>query len=341
MRGITAKCPPMNSRFLRFAPVLLGCIVCVLLFQTASTPAATSRIRVQGGEFVSFAGWARDNQFSVRWLKRDETLVATNRNGKIRLSINSREAWINDTHVWLLFTPVPRGDDLLVAQRDIETTLRPILFPSKNRTGTKIQTICLDAGHGGRDPGNRVGSRQEKEYTLRLAFELRDQLTKAGYKVTMTRSTDALIDLENRPDIARRQRADLFVSLHFNATESGRNEARGSEVYALTPAGGRSTASQGEGRTSNWALGNRNDDKNVFLAYQIQRSLVRTLRSEDRGVRRARFVVLRDATMPAVLIEAGFMSHPNEGQKIFDPNYRREMARAIVNGIDAYKRAVQ
>jgi N-acetylmuramoyl-L-alanine amidase len=336
-----AKCAAMISRFLRFAPVLLACVVCVLLFQTAPTPAATSRYRSQGTDFVSFAGWARDNQFTVRWLKRDESLLATNRTGKVRISVNSREAWVNDIHVLLLFTPVPRGDDLLVAQRDIETTLRPILFPPKDRSGTKIQTICLDAGHGGRDPGNRVGSRQEKEYTLRLAFELRDQLTKAGYKVTMTRSTDALIDLENRPDIARRQKADLFVSLHFNATESGRNEAHGSEVYTLTPAGARSTASQGEGRTSSWASGNRNDDKNMFLAYQIQRSLVRTLRSEDRGVRRARFIVLRDATMPAVLIEAGFMSHPSEGQKIFDSNYRREMARAIVNGIDAYKRAVQ
>src|SRR5262249_7104589 len=146
--------------------------------------------------------------------------------------------------------------------------------------------ICLDAGHGGRDPGNRVGSKQEKEYNLRLAFEFRDQLTKAGYKITKARSTDALIDLENRPDIARPPKTDLFVSLHFNATENGRNEARGSEVYALTPAGARSTAAQGEGRTSNWAAGNRNDDKNVFLAYQIQRSLVRTLHSEDRGVRR-------------------------------------------------------
>jgi N-acetylmuramoyl-L-alanine amidase len=81
--------------------------------------------------------------------------------------------------------------------------------------------------------------------------------------------------------------------------------------------------------------------QNTFLAYQVQKSLTRTLDVEDRGVHRARFAVLRDAVMPAILIEGGFMSHPVEGRKIFDPAYRRQMARAIVDGVGAYKRAVE
>jgi N-acetylmuramoyl-L-alanine amidase len=79
----------------------------------------------------------------------------------------------------------------------------------------------------------------------------------------------------------------------------------------------------------------------MLLAYQIQKSLVRNLQIEDRGIKRARFEVLHLAAMPAILIEGGFMSNPAEGRKIYDPSYRRQMARAIVDGIVAYKGTVK
>ena len=169
---------------------------------------------------------------------------------------------------------------------------------------------------------------------------MRDQLQKAGFKVCLTRSTDALIKLPDRPAVARSRKADLFMSLHFNSTDGGRDEAKGAEVYALTPAGASSTNARGEGN-GGWTTGNKFNANNLLLACQIQKSLVRNLDVEDRGVRRARFAVLRDAAMPAVLIEAGFMSHPAEGKKIFDARYRREMARAIVDGVMSYKRIVE
>jgi len=78
-----------------------------------------------------------------------------------------------------------------------------------------------------------------------------------------------------------------------------------------------------------------------LLAYQLQKSLTHGLGSDDRGVKRARFAVLRDAGMPAVLIEAGFLSHPAEGKRIFDPEYRRKMAQAIADGLLAYKKIVE
>ena len=77
------------------------------------------------------------------------------------------------------------------------------------------------------------------------------------------------------------------------------------------------------------------------MAYQVQKALTGQLVVEDRGVRRARFVVLKEVPMPAILVEAAFMSHPAEGKRIFDPAYRRKMARAIADGILAYKRAVE
>ena len=116
----------------------------------------------------------------------------------------------------------------------------------------------------------------------------------------------------------------MFVSLHFNAAETGRNTVQGAEVYCLTPAGASSTNARGEGAGAGSFPGNRHNDQNLFLAYQVQKALTRNLAVEDRGVRRARFAVLRDAVMPAVLIEAGFMSHPAEGRKIFTAAYRQE-----------------
>jgi N-acetylmuramoyl-L-alanine amidase len=174
-----------------------------------------------------------------------------------------------------------------------------------------------------------------------LAYELKDQLTRAGFKVTLTRSGDTYVDLPVRPALARKASADLFLSLHFNATDGARAEARGTEIYCLTPAGGSSTAAGGTGSVARPATGNRHDAKNMLLAYQMQKALLRTLGTEDRGVRRGRLAVLRDATMPAVLIEAGFMSHPVEGKKILDAAYRREIAKAIVEGVRAYQRVVE
>jgi N-acetylmuramoyl-L-alanine amidase len=112
-------------------------------------------------------------------------------------------------------------------------------------------------------------------------------------------------------------------------------------VYCLTPAGASSTNARGEGASAGSFPGNRHNDQNLFLAFQMQKALTHNLAVEDRGVRRARFAVLRDAVMPAVLIEAGFMSHPAEGRKIFTAAYRQKMARAIVEGLLAYKRAVE
>jgi N-acetylmuramoyl-L-alanine amidase len=223
----------------------------------------------------------------------------------------------------------------------VDRTLRPLLSAPRAQSGTKIRTICLDPGHGGKDPGNQVGSNQEKHFTLLLAQEVRSELARAGIKATLTRTTDTFVDLPTRPELAKRRGTDLFVSLHFNAADAGRSTVQGAEVYCLTPVGASSTNARGEGAGAGWFTGNQHDDQNLCLAYQVQKSLTRNLAVADRGVRRARFAVLRDAVMPAVLIEAGFMSNPAEGRKIFTSEYRQKMARAIVDGLLAYKRAVE
>jgi N-acetylmuramoyl-L-alanine amidase len=108
----------------------------------------------------------------------------------------------------------------------------------------------------------------------------------------------------------------------------------------MTPAHTSSTNSRGEGSAMGPCIGNRFDARNIQLAYQMQKSLITRLGLEDRGVRRARFAVLRNAEMPAVLIESGFLSHRDESKRIYDPKYRRQLAQAIVQGVQEYKRAI-
>ena len=324
-----------------FATLLLAVLALASPGRGQGAPRTAEPARVAGQKYVRLADWAKANGFEARWLKQDETLQFTNRWSKILVAADSREAQINGVRVWLLYPVVAQSGALCLAQPDVEATLRPLLSPPRNRPGAKVRTVCLDPGHGGKDPGNEVGSNQEKQHTLLLAKEVRTQLARAGLKVSLTRSTDSFIELPGRPELAKRRRADLFVSLHFNAAESGRSTVQGAEVYCLTPAGATSTNARGEGNGEGSFPGNRHNDQNLFLAYQAQKALTQNLTVEDRGVRRARFAVLRDAVMPAVLIEAGFLSHPVEGRQILSAAYRQKIARAIVEGLLAYKRAVE
>ena len=337
--AVYADSPRMKSPM----PSLL--LLALALAAAPARPQAAARgaeaVRIAGQEYVRLADWARDNRFEVHWLKPEESLQLSSRSAKLLLTVDHRETQLDGIEVWLLFPVVLRNGNVYVARLDVQTTLQPIFFPPRNRPGVKIKTVCLDPGHGGKDPGNRVGSNQEKNYTLLLAQEVRQQLVRAGLKVIFTRSTDAFVDLAARPEMARRHSADLFVSLHFNSADAARDSVQGAEIYCLTPAGASSTNARGEGGGAGSFPGNRCNEKNIYLAYQVQKAVTRSLGVEDRGVRRARFAVLRDAVMPATLIEAGFMSHPVEGRKIFTAAYRQKMARAIVEGLLAYKRQVE
>jgi len=307
----------------------------------ARVDAAAYTARFRDNSYVRLTEWARWQGLEMRWLKRDESFQLAKSGTRMQFTVDSREASFNGVQIWLLLPLTTRNGNLYLSQLDIDSTFRPLLSPPRIERGKEIRTICLDAGHGGKDPGNRVADRQEKNGVLRLALELRDQLRKAGFKVMLTRATDSFLELSDRPAMARRAGADLFLSLHFNAAVAASNEARGSEVYAMTPVGASSTNARGEGAKAGSFPGNRTDDRNLLLAFQIQESLVSQLASADRGVRRARFEVLREASMPAALIEAGFLSHPVEGKRILTSEYRRQMARAIVSGIQSYKRLVE
>jgi N-acetylmuramoyl-L-alanine amidase len=294
---------------------------------------------VNGQAYVPLVSWAQANGLRCSWLKRGEEIIATNSTTRLVFERNSHVAGVNGVNVVLSFpVAVDRGTPC-ISQLDLNSAIRPLIYPQR-ADAKRITTICLDPGHGGRDAGNHTFWHSEKTYTLALALEVRDQLVRAGFNVILTRSQDAKVELPERPALANRRGADLFVSLHFNSTQAGRDQVWGPETYCITPVGASSSNAQGEGAGYGPTPANRVEQKSLFLAYQVERALVRSLGVPDRGVRRARFAVLRDAMMPAILIEGGYMSHPMESENIYNAAYRQRMAQAIVIGILSYQRQV-
>ena len=153
----------------------------------------------------------------------------------------------------------------------------------------------------------------------------------------MTRSTDVLIPLEERPQIANRTPDCIFVSVHFNAS-SENGLASGFEVYSVTPRGAPSTAEQelslGDLRNE---PGNAADVPSGALATCVYSSLLGNIPQADRGLKNARFAVLRLATVPAILIEGGFLSNNSDSSLVASAVWRSKLAEAIADGIDNYK----
>jgi len=316
--------------------VLLG----MLLFAAAPSfaaakPSPAPPSRPQG--MIYLRDWTEKNGFTLRFDTKSLNISLTNRWAEVSLLADSRKAAINGITVWLSFPIRVYNGRLLIHQTDLRTLIEPILYPKRLPGDRKVRIVAIDPGHGGKDPGYQLNSHQEKKYTLLLAHQVQDLLEEAGLKTLLTRRSDTYVERAERADLAHEAKADIFVSLHYNtATDTS---ARGVETYAVTPFGAEAT--NGGEIALRPHPGNKFDAQSILLAYEVQRAITRGLDTPDRGVRRAGFEVLRKAPMPSVLIENGFMSNNGESRKIFDEDNRKEVARAIVDGILAYKRIME
>jgi N-acetylmuramoyl-L-alanine amidase len=215
-----------------------------------------------------------------------------------------------------------------------------------------VQTVVLDAGHGGHDPGTSHHGLKEKLLALDIAKRLRTRLQELGLTVVLTRETDQFIPLSGRPAIANRLNADLFVSVHLNANRNSR--VSGIEVYypresvvAASAPWPPSVSSAELGAPTMqvkqvlWDLvlrGNRWESRR--MASSICRAMREGLSAPCRAVKPARFVVLREARMPAVLVEVGYVSNRAEATRLGNAAYRQAAAEAIAEGIVSYIRSV-
>ena len=169
------------------------------------------------------------------------------------------------------------------------------------------RTIVIDAGHGGYDRGGVPGQRiSEKDKTLDVAQRLKRLLQAEGYRVIMTRASDVFVTLGARVAIANSYRGASFVSIHFNC--ASRSGANGIETYYY-----------------------RSDS--AGLAQSIHRNVVSGAPTENRGIRRRGFYVLRRTAIPSVLVECGFLTNPTEGSLALNASYRQKLAEQIARGI--------
>ncbi|WP_448570990.1 N-acetylmuramoyl-L-alanine amidase family protein, partial [Trichothermofontia sp.] len=172
--------------------------------------------------------------------------------------------------------------------------------------------VVIDPGHGGPDPGAvGIGNIYEKNIVLDISRQVAAILQQQGVQVVMTRSDDRDLDLEPRVQIAERANATAFVSIHANAISMSRPEVNGVETYYYV--------------------------SGLPLAQAIHSSILQSgLGMRDRGVRQARFYVIRRTSMPAVLVETGFVTGAEDAPRLADPNFRSRMAVAIARGILNY-----
>jgi len=178
-----------------------------------------------------------------------------------------------------------------------------------------VGLVVLDPGHGGRDPGAIAwDGRLEKDVVLAVALELRGELLRRHVRVAMTRRDDRFIPLEERAEVANRLGADLFVSVHADSAHNAR--ARGHTLY----------------------VARRADARTVSAARELQRSLAGCA-GASRGLRRANYRVLVRTTCPAMLVELGFLSNPQEARRLGTARYQRQLAGAMAEGILAALRA--
>ncbi len=221
------------------------------------------------------------------------------------------------------------------------------LTPAPGVTGT----VVVDAGHGGKDPGTQHSGLREKDLNLDIARRLRTELKARGLIAVMTRDRDEFIPLSQRPEVANRIPADLFVSVHINASRNRR--VAGFEVYypresvingaaaGLPPGVEPAEVAQPSSsiRQILWDLFMRHSrHDSTRMASHICHSMRARLGTRCRGIKGARFVVLREARMPAVLVEVGYVTNRSDAERLASPSYRQAVAEAIADGVAAYLR---
>lgn len=187
------------------------------------------------------------------------------------------------------------------------------ILQSHLTAGGSFSTVVIDAGHGGHNLGQSVGGVYEKWLTLDVSNRLEKFLKAKGVKTVMTRRTDVFIGLADRVTTANKHARDsVFVSIHFNG--SGNRDAHGLETFY-------------------------NNRGGADLAARVHRRLVPALRGVDRGVKFARYHVLRNTQQSSILVEGGFLTNSAERKRCLTGAYRQAMAEAIGNGILDYRTA--
>ncbi len=230
------------------------------------------------------------------------------------------------------------------------------LFPAL-KTSNKKKIIVIDPGHGGHDPGaTGPNKRYEKVVTFEIAKMVYNKLKQSGYKVYLTRNKDNFIKVIDRTVLANNKNADIFISIHANSIVKAKaNHTQGIETYFLSPARNERAKHVAEKENIEDISGMSNSSKNAFLeslnrpritashklaidvhAGMLQNGKTKYADIQDAGVKEGPFWVLVGAQMPSILIELGYISHPEESKRLYSKEYQKLLANGIANGVESY-----
>ena len=289
------------------------------------------------GTWIHLGRWAEANQLGLLTNLHSSiapTYALTTPEGMFVLRTGSLLARWAGLELRLGYAPQMIGGEPFLHTLDLQKSLIPLLS-STPAPATSNRVIVIDPGHGGMDSGTRstLPGKFEKDYTLDWAKRLKALLEPAGWTVFLTRTNDVEVSLPARVEFADARKADLFLSLHFNASTG--SEHSGIETYSTTPTGMPSSVTRDYEDNVTMAFpNNRFDAQNLQLAVRLHREVLSATGGQDRGVRHARFLAaLRGQNRPAVLIEGGYLSNPTEAKLINTPEHRQKLAEAVAKAL--------
>jgi len=310
----------------------------VFLLAITNSFASWQVVMVEGRRYVPIEDVSRFYKLQPP-VKNGRSFEMSTKGRKIRGEVGKREIFINNVKYVLCFPIRQKDGKILISAMDVTKIIEPVMRPSLIKNAAPIRTVVLDAGHGGHDSGAKGSKGIEKEAALDVVLRAKRLLEQSGYTVHLTRSRDVFVPLEERAAFANKFPNAIFISVHFNKSLTG--GASGIETFALAPRG---VPSMDEENFSYSDLkqhrGHARDPENIALATALHSSMLRHMRLFDRGIKRARFVVIRDIAIPGVLLEGGFMNHPVDGRMIASSQYRDAFARAILEGVSRYRNAL-
>src|SRR6266536_3585018 len=318
--------------------VLAFVFACLALTSSIAIAAAEWQvIKINGHDYLSVDNISKFYGLPAEVVPSGAKIQTETADHPLEFVSGSREAMINGARSWLCFPVIELNGKSLVSRTDVAKTIEPLVRPHRVPNVGKVETIVLDPGHGGHDKGQLSRYGPEKEFALDVARKLRPLLQAKGLRVIMTREGDYFVPLEVRAKIANAARNSIFVSIHFNATNDNPN-ATGFEIFSFTPRGAPSTSDSAVALSSfNMQPGSEVDAQSMALSVCIYHSLLGHITEYDRGIKRARFAVLRLTKVPAVLIEGGFLTERGESRLISNKDWRGKLAVAIGVGIESYR----
>jgi len=321
--------------FMRRKNILLGFKI-ILMLGVCSAPvqAGVRTITSHSKVYVPLNNIADYYSMKISQVSK-EKIRLRNQWHTLEFELNDRRCLVNNTRLWLNHPVGKTGWQWTLEKDDFDKLIDPAIRPYAFLKNAGSRIVVLDPGHGGSDKG-AVSPRNvhEKLLVLDVAKRVRNLLQARGLTVYLTRDSDKKLTLSERTRKAASWNASLFVSLH---ADSASKTAKGAGTFILSLPKCYSTHSYGRGSPSGKVNpGNRFDLANAALGYRIQQNLIKSTRQDDRGVKRARFQVLREAPCPAALVEMAFISNPQEEALVIRASHRAKIATGIANGIAAY-----